>query len=237
MPSHTTLRSRRYCDDAHRRPIVSAAGREYVAEFPNPDSQHVLAEGCARCPALADARECISWGQGSLDADLVVVGEAPGAGDPDADTWRGGNHTGMAYTTRHSGRRVRELVADLGFPDAYFTNAVKCHPPENRAPTPAERATCRTHLAAELADIDPDAILATGKHATTALLAMADQSLDGFVATVGDCVRDGRPLDWPAFDAALVPALHPSYQDVWLSRLELTHEEYATGLHEAVRST
>jgi DNA polymerase len=95
-----------------------------VPEFPDPETRNALAADCRRCPALVEARNCISWGQGSLDADLVVVGEAPGAGDPEAETWRGGNHTGMAYTTRHSGRRVRELAADLGFPDAYVTNAV-----------------------------------------------------------------------------------------------------------------
>lgn len=205
-----------------------------MSEFPDADTRHVLHPGCERCPELADSRNCISWGQGSPDADLVVVGEAPGAGDPDAERWRGGNYTGMAYTTRHSGRRVRDLATDLGRPDAYFTNAVKCHPSENRDPTPEERETCAVHLETELAEVEPAAVLATGKHATASLLALADRGLDGFVSTVGDCVRDGRPLDWPGFDAALVPALHPSYEDVWLSRLDLSRPEYVAGLRDAL---
>jgi len=205
-----------------------------VPEFPDPDTRNVLQPGCGRCPALVDARNRISWGQGGLDADLVVVGEAPGGGDPDADRWQGGNHTGMAYTTRHSGRRVRGLAADLGHPDAYFTNAVKCHPPGNRGPTPAERDACRGHLETELDQVEPAAVLATGKHATASLLSLADSGLDGFVSTVGECVRDGRPLDWPGFDAALVPALHPSYEDVWLSRLDRSREEYVAGLRAAL---
>ena len=205
-----------------------------MPDFPDAASRNVLAPDCRRCLALVDAREHISWGQGSLDADLVVVGEAPGAGDPSAEQWRGGNHTGMAYTTRHSGRRVRDLAADLGHSDAYFTNAVKCHPPENRDPTPGERSNCRGHLETELDAVEPNAVLATGKHATASLLALADESLDGFVATVGDCVRDGRPLDWPDFSAALVPALHPSYADVWLGRLDLTRDEYTAGLRAAL---
>ncbi|MGB9964552.1 uracil-DNA glycosylase [Halobacterium hubeiense] len=207
-----------------------------MPEFPDPGTRNVLRPGCERCPALAESRHCISWGQGDRDADLVVVGEAPGAGDPDAEQWRGGNYTGMAYTTRHSGRRVRDLAAALGHPDAYFTNAVKCHPPENRDPTPEERDACAGHLETELAEIQPAAVLATGKHATASLLSLADRSLDGFVATVGACVREGRSLDWPGFDAALVPALHPSYEDVWLSRLDLSRDAYVAGLRDALAS-
>jgi DNA polymerase len=205
-----------------------------VPEFPDADTRHVLEPDCERCPALVESRNCISWGQGPLDADLVVVGEAPGAGNPDAKRWRGGNYTGMAYTTRHSGRRVRDLAADLGHADAYFTNAVKCHPPENRDPTPDEREACAVHLETELAELEPAAVLATGKHATASLLSLADRRLDGFVSTVGDCVREGCPLDWPGFDAALVPALHPSYEDVWLSRLDLSRDEYVAGLRGAL---
>src|SRR6056297_2487696 len=120
-----------------------------MPSFPDPDSRRALADDCQRCPALVDARECIAWGNGPLSADLVVVGEAPAGGDPDAARWQGGNWTGMAYTSRHSGRRIRELLADAGYgPEhCYFTNAVKCFPaenpdadaPTNRAPTPAER--------------------------------------------------------------------------------------------------
>ncbi|WP_336035985.1 uracil-DNA glycosylase [Halobacterium yunchengense] len=215
-----------------------------MPSLPHPDSRNALEADCRRCPALVESRNRIAWGQGGRDADLVVVGEAPGAGDPGADEWRGGNHTGMAYTTRHSGRRVRELAADLGFPDAYFTNAVKCHPHGNRDPTREEREACGTHLATELESVAPDAVLATGRHATESLLSLAGDALDGFVSTVGDCVRDGRPLDWagvPTDDGgrvrpALVPALHPSYEGVWLSRLDLAREAYVAGLRDALGS-
>lgn len=44
-----------------------------------------------------------------------MVGEAPGAGNPDADRWRGGNWNGLAQTTRHSGRPVRQLFVELGY--------------------------------------------------------------------------------------------------------------------------
>jgi len=196
-----------------------------------PATRNVLEPDCERCPALADCRERISWGTGPLDATLAVVGEAPGAGDPDADRWRGGNWTGKAYTTRHSGRRVRELVADVGYAgDAYFTNAVKCFPADgdgsNREPTDAERANCRAHLRTELDQVTPDAVLATGKHATRSLLAADDRTLDGFVDSVLDPVR----VD--ALGADVLPLLHPSYQDVWLGRLGYDREGYVAAIRE-----
>ena len=95
-------------------------------QFPDPDSRHALADDCRRCPELAESRTCLSWGNGPLDATVVVVGEAPAEGDPDAEQWRGGNLTGMAYTSQASGRKIRELLADAGFghDETYFTNAV-----------------------------------------------------------------------------------------------------------------
>ena len=77
---------------------------------PDPSEQHPLSEDCRRCPALVDCRTRISWGVGPLDASLIVVGEAPGVGDPTRERWRGGNHSGMAYTAANSGRKVRSLV-------------------------------------------------------------------------------------------------------------------------------
>ncbi|WP_276260424.1 uracil-DNA glycosylase [Haloglomus litoreum] len=199
--------------------------------YPDPAARNPVAAGCERCPALVDCRTDISHGVGPTDATLVVVGEAPGAGDPDADRWRGGNLTGMAYTTRNSGRKVRRLVADAGFADdAYYTNAVKCFPCDgsgsNREPTPEERASCRPYLRDELATVDPDAVLATGKHATTSVLALTGRSLDGFLEHVLD------PVDTEV--GLVVPLLHPSYQEVWLSRLDHTRESYLAALGDVL---
>ncbi|WP_228434552.1 uracil-DNA glycosylase [Natrarchaeobaculum aegyptiacum] len=218
-----------------------------------PDSRHVLEPDCERCPALAESRECISWGTGSLEASVLVVGEAPGYGNPDADRWQGGNWTGKAYTSRHSGRRIRRMLADLGYDDAYYTNAVKCFPAEepprasratgegsdlratdldepttNREPTPEEREACRRHLLTELETVDPDAVVATGKHATASLLAAEGRELDGFLETVLEPVACERLETW------LVPVLHPSYQDVWIDRLGYDPESYLTAIGAAI---
>lgn len=199
-------------------------------QFPATSAANPLAMDCRRCPDLVESRERIAWGNGPLDASIVVVGEAPGAGDPDADRWGGGNWTGMAYTARHSGRRIRATLAAVGFgPDAcYFTNAVKCYPGDgsgsNREPTAEERSNCRPHLLTEIETIDPSAIVATGRHATQTLLALENRPLDGFLEVVLEV------LDCPTVGTPVVPVLHPSYRDVWLARLGHTEASYLAAL-------
>jgi len=220
-----------------------------MAEFP--DSKHALEPGCSRCPELVESRERIAWGNGSLDADVVVVGEAPAAGleppstgqsrgtqprdgDPDAERWRGGNWTGMAYTSRHSGRKVRNLFADAGLApeERYFTNAVKCFPEgedgSNREPTAAERANCRTHLRTEIETVDPAVVATTGKHATLSVLGEA--APESFLDSVLD------PVELEAFDAdaAVLPLVHPSYQNVWLPRIGYDREGYVEAIGNRV---
>ena len=203
--------------------------------YPDPGERNEYGE-CRRCPALVGCRERISWGVGPRDASLVVVGEAPGAGDPGAERWKGGNWTGMAYTSRASGRKVRAMIADLGHAgDAYYTNAVKCFPceerpdaddptgtgsPTNREPTAEELANCRPYLLDEVATVAPDWVLATGKHATRSLSAVDGRPVEGFL----DMVLE--PVALEGLDPPVLPLLHPSYQEVWLSRLDHTRESY-----------
>ncbi|MFB6171242.1 MAG: uracil-DNA glycosylase family protein [Haloarculaceae archaeon] len=207
-----------------------------MPEYPRESARNALTTDCRRCPALVESRECIAWGNGPRDAALVVVGEAPGAGDPDADRWRGGNWTGMAYTARHSGRRVRDLLADAGYGpgDCYFTNAVKCFPAaaddetSNREPTDEERANCRPYLRREIEQVAPDAVVATGRHATQSLLAVEGRDLDGFLEVVLE------PIPCPTVGAPVLPLLHPSYQDIWLARLDHSRETYVDAVRAAL---
>jgi uracil-DNA glycosylase family 4 len=201
--------------------------------FPDRADRLVLEPACARCPALTRSRECISWGVGPRDAEVVVVGEAPGAGDPEAEQWRGGNWTGMAYTTRHSGRRLRETMAAVGYADrTFYTNAVKCFPSDgagsNREPTAAERKTCRTHLLAELETVEPAAVVTTGKHATRSVLSVEGREVDGFVDSVLE------PVVCRSLDVTVIPLLHPSYRDVWLGRLGRSLSAYRDELQEVL---
>ncbi len=228
-----------------------------------PIERHVLDPGCERCPDLAACRTKIAWGTGPLDAEVFVAGEAPAAGDPDADRWRGGNLTGLAYTSRHSGRRIRRLVADCGYADrTYFTNAVKCFPRDpdadretNREPTDDERRRCRDHLRTELSRVAPDVVCPTGKHATRSVLALANATIDdvadGFLDAVlrpvevaiddthgvGD--TDGGDDDGAegraTVQATVVPLLHPSYRDVWAARIGYDDADaYGSAVREAL---
>jgi len=223
-----------------------------VPDYPAPDSRNLLEPDCSRCPALVESRECIAWGNGSLDADVVVVGEAPAFGNPEADRWQGGNWTGMAYTSQHSGRKVRELFADAGLDagDCYFTNAVKCFPresesdeardaktPTNREPTAEERANCRNHLVTEIEQISPAVVATTGKHATRSVLGdrsgesgESGQSGDsgGFIDSVLE------PVESSELGTVVLPLLHPSYQNVWLPRIGYEYEEYVAEIRAVV---
>ena len=196
-----------------------------MSEFP--DSRTVLEPNCTRCPELAACRNRISWGTGPLDADVMVVGEAPGYGHPDAERWRGGNWTGMAYTTRHSGRKIRSLFADLGY-DPYFTNAVKCFPEgddeENREPTDDELENCFAHLRTEIARVDPSVVVPTGKHATKVLFDYESIPLEGFLDRVLS------PVECERLGLTALPLLHPSYDNVWMGRLGYDRAEYVTAV-------
>lgn len=214
--------------------------------FPDPEQRNPLAADCRHCRALVGARERICWGVGPREAPIVVVGEAPAAGEPDAERWRGGNWTGMAYTGRRSGRKVRGLLEELGIENAYFTNAVKCFPsaaiepgetscegpPEasdNREPAPEERANCRPYLRREIEAIDPDWVVATGKHATQSLLTVEDRTVERFL----DFVLDLQSC--PTLGVPVLPIFHPSYQEVWISRLGYSYDEYVQKIHNVLQ--
>jgi uracil-DNA glycosylase len=160
----------------------------------------------------------------------VVVGEAPASGDPRADRWCGGNLTGAAYTSRHSGRRVRWLLAAAGYGDrTFYTNAVECFPAEtpagaagddapepgsdgsevsNREPAPEERAACRRHLAAEPEAVAPDVVVPTGKHATASVLAVDGRTAEGYLGGFLDAVLEpsaSSALGVPVLPLSILP--------------------------------
>ncbi|MFB6304328.1 MAG: uracil-DNA glycosylase family protein [Haloferacaceae archaeon] len=142
---------------------------------------------CERCPALVDSRSRIVNGDGPPGADLLFVGEAPGA-DEDAE--------GRPFVGR-SGDVLDDALADAGLAraDVRITNCVRCRPPENRDPHAAELANCRDHLDAEVAAVDPELVVALGKVPAEHLLdrSVAVTSEAGEVAEVGLGGRS-RPL-------------------------------------------
>jgi len=116
---------------------------------------------CARC-ALAESRTNAVPGEGSPQAQVLFIGEAPGV----AEDRQGRPFVGPA------GRLLNELLLEVGLhrPEVYITNIVKCRPPDNRDPRPDEVRACRDYLDGQIAAINPQVICLMGRPATQTLL-------------------------------------------------------------------
>jgi DNA polymerase len=110
---------------------------------------------CPRCPALVDARSRIVNGTGPGDADVLFVGEAPGAQE---------DQQGEPFVGR-SGSKLDDVLHEVGLDrgDVRITNCVRCRPPENRDPTAEELGNCREWLDREIDAVDPAVIVTLGK--------------------------------------------------------------------------
>ncbi len=115
---------------------------------------------CQRCK-LCTGRRNLVFGVGNPEADLVFVGEAPGA-DEDA---QGEPFVGKA------GQLLTKMIEAMGFArgDVYICNVIKCRPPGNRNPEPDEVAACEPFLKKQLAALRPRMIVALGKFAAQSL--------------------------------------------------------------------
>ena len=131
---------------------------------------------CERCPALVESRSRIVDGVGPTDADLLFVGEGPGAQE---------DEQGEPFVGR-SGDVLDDALRDAGLAraDVRITNCVRCRPPDNRDPTTDELANCRGHLESEVTRLDPELIVTLGKVPSEHLL---DRSV-AITAESGDVV-------------------------------------------------
>jgi uracil-DNA glycosylase len=119
---------------------------------------------CTRCVLHKQGRKQIVFGVGNPEAELMFVGEGPGA---DEDT-RGEPFVGRA------GQLLNNMIKAMGIAreDVYIANIVKCRPPGNRQPERDECATCSPFLMRQIAAIKPKVIVALGATAAKTLLAM-----------------------------------------------------------------
>ncbi len=146
--------------------------------------------GCTRC-ALARGRTQVVFGAGSLSAQLMFVGEAPG---------RDEDLTGEPFVGR-SGKLLDLLMRqEIGTTrdQCYITNVVLCRPPGNRDPLPAEIDACRPYLERQLDLVAPKVVVTLGNFATRTLLG----SPEGIRRLRGRVYRF-RGVD-------LVPTYHPA---------------------------
>jgi uracil-DNA glycosylase len=140
--------------------VAEGAGRVAQAEpldVPGEDEWQRLAEavrGCTRC-ALHRGRTQTVFGVGSRTADLLVIGEAPGADE---------DRQGEPFVGR-AGQLLNAMLKAIGLrrADVYIANILKCRPPGNRDPQPEEASACTPYLGRQIALLRPRVLLAVGR--------------------------------------------------------------------------
>jgi DNA polymerase len=145
---------------------------------------------CTRCK-LHKGRHKIVFGDGNPKAELVFIGEGPGA-DEDMQ--------GLPFVGR-AGKLLTQMIEAMGLQrkDVYICNVVKCRPPENRAPEPDEVTTCSPYLLRQIDVIQPKVIVCLGAVAAKTLLE----------TTRGISQFRGEWLQWRG--RKLMATYHPAY--------------------------
>ena len=146
---------------------------------------------CTRCKLHTLGRKQIVFGVGNPNADLMFVGEAPGA-DEDVQ--------GEPFVGR-AGQLLTKIIEaiDLKREDVYIANLIKCRPPDNRNPEPDEAEQCEPFLFQQIDSIKPKVIVALGKFAAQALLKTTEP------------ISKIRGREFTYRDAVLMPTYHPAY--------------------------
>ena len=146
---------------------------------------------CKRCPLAFEGRHKIVFGDGDPNAELLFVGEGPGA-DEDMQ--------GVPFVGR-GGQLLNNMITAMGLrrDQVYIANIVKCRPPKNRVPEPVEATTCTQFLFQQIGVVRPKLIVALGATAATYLLG-AKVSLSVLRGKMHDCMG-----------TKLIVTYHPAY--------------------------
>ena len=153
------------------------------------------AAGCTKC-GLAGGRTQVVFGMGNPGADLMFVGEGPGAEE---------DKQGLPFVGR-SGKLLDRLMAEemgLTRDECYIANVVKCRPPNNRDPQPEEVAACRPWLERQIELIAPKVIVTLGNFSSKLLL----DTKTGITKLRGQ----SYPMDtMTSAGAVIIPTYHPA---------------------------
>jgi uracil-DNA glycosylase family 4 len=168
------------------------------------------ASTCTLCP-LAEGRTNVVFGAGNADADLMFVGEAPGAEE---------DRQGLPFVGR-AGGLLTELVEGIGMTrdDVFITNVLLCRPPGNRDPQPDEIEACRPYLEQKIELIEPRVIATLGNFATK-LLTQSHVGITRVRGTPQVHTLGGRTL-------FVMPLLHPAAALRTPSLVETLREDFA----------
>ncbi len=155
------------------------------------DLRKAYVEDCTRCRLCRSGRKNVVFGDGNPNADLMFVGEGPGAEE---------DKQGIPFVGR-AGQKLNEMLNAMGLQrsDVYIGNIVKCRPPENRSPRPDEIKTCLPYLEHQIAIIQPKVICALGTVAAHTLLEDSTP-----ISKMRGRFHDYRGIP-------LMPTFHPAY--------------------------
>jgi uracil-DNA glycosylase family 4 len=165
--------------------------------------QSDIGPDCSRCKLHTLGRKQVVFGVGNPNADLMFVGEAPGA-DEDVQ--------GEPFVGR-AGQLLTKIIEAIGLTreQVYIANVIKCRPPGNRNPEPDEVEQCEPFLFRQIDTIKPRVIVALGKFAAQCLLKTETP------------ISRLRGQEFAYREAILIPTFHPAYllrnpsskRDVW----------------------
>lgn len=146
---------------------------------------------CSRCKLHTLGRRQVVFGVGNPDADLMFVGEAPGA-DEDIQ--------GIPFVGR-AGQLLTKMIEAINLTrdQVYIANVIKCRPPGNRNPEPDEIAQCEPFLFRQIEAVKPKVIVALGSFAAKTLLRSEDS------------ISRLRGRIYEFHGAKLIPTFHPSF--------------------------
>ena len=169
------------------------------------------ARACTRCAQLASTRTTVVFGAGNADADLMFVGEAPGANE---------DKQGLPFVGQ-AGRLLDQLLGEIGLQraDVFIQNTLMCRPPGNRDPQPGEIQNCSGYLLRKIELVRPRVICTLGNFATKLL---RDDP-------TGITRLHGRPEERRIgnLDVVLYPLLHPAAALYTPAMLETLRADFA----------
>ena len=168
------------------------------------------ASSCVLCP-LSETRNSVVFGAGNADADLMFVGEAPGAEE---------DRQGLPFVGR-AGQLLNQLLTEIGLKreDVFIGNVLLCRPPGNRDPQPGEIASCRPWLDRKIELIEPRVLCTLGNFATK-LLTGSPAGITKVRGTPQQHLIGGRPVH-------LMPLLHPAAALRTPAMAEALREDFA----------
>ncbi|MEE8573611.1 MAG: uracil-DNA glycosylase [Gemmatimonadota bacterium] len=207
--------------------IATEGTRADILGISNMENLRRVADACSRC-GLHSTRTKVVFADGSAEARVLCVGEAPGANE---------DRTGLPFVGR-AGKLLDRLLLSVGFSrsEVFICNVLKCRPPGNRNPLPEEIEACSPFLLRQVELVRPAVIVAFGTFAAQTLLGTRDslRHLRGRTH-----LYEGFPLVVTYHPAALLrnPGwTRPTWRDLQLARRIVDGDHGGSTLREPVES-